>query len=227
MKLSLSSVLGLALAGIGILSVGCSGSSSNDTATGGDQAFTETSSSVKLSKDDDGKIVKVKPGADVVLSLSQNGSTGYVWMIKTNDLGEPETHFKAPTPDVPGDSGTTTFTWKTPGATGSHTLELVLQRPWAETSPAVDSFSVTLDFDANPQQCGGLLGATCSDQSTYCAYASGCGANDGSGVCTPRPQFCPRIESPVCGCDGQTYSNGCEAAQAGVTIKFHGPCALP
>ena len=52
-------------------------------------------------------------------------------------------------------------------------------------------------------------------------------ACDGPGECVDRPGDdvqCLAIWDPVCGCDGQTYSNACYAAKAGVSIDYEGEC---
>lgn len=59
---------------------------------------------------------------------------------------------------------------------------------------------------------------------SYCAYRSQCGATDAGGKCTKKPELCPHLVAPVCGCDGQTYNNGCEAARAGASVAAQGAC---
>ena len=47
-----------------------------------------------------------------------------------------------------------------------------------------------------------------------------------SGICVglEDPNECPRLDAPVCGCDGQTYPNRCRAGVVGVSIASEGPC---
>jgi len=57
----------------------------------------------------------------------------------------------------------------------------------------------------------------------YCHFPEGsCG--DFPGSCRGRPDACLEVYEPVCGCDGQTYSNDCHAAAAGVSIGHQGEC---
>ena len=73
--------------------------------------------------------------------------------------------------------------------------------------------------------CGGLAGLTCGT-GEYCHYgqAQSCGAGDQTGTCEPLPAACFQAVIPVCGCNGQTYTNACFAAQAGVTVQHDGGC---
>lgn len=56
----------------------------------------------------------------------------------------------------------------------------------------------------------------------FCDFATSCGTE--GGVCMPRPSDCPTDGEPVCGCDGLTYSSGCEAARGGVGVRHSGGC---
>ena len=78
-------------------------------------------------------------------------------------------------------------------------------------------------------QCGGIAGLECGD-GEFCNLEPavgglGCDVADATGVCQAKPEICTRELAPVCGCDGQTYSNACEAHAKGVSIASKGECA--
>jgi hypothetical protein len=62
----------------------------------------------------------------------------------------------------------------------------------------------------------------CRDDETFCDKPDG--ACDGPGRCAPLPDLCASNIDPVCGCDGRSYNNACNAARAGVNVAHAGPC---
>jgi hypothetical protein len=73
-------------------------------------------------------------------------------------------------------------------------------------------------------ECGTLV-CECGDGecsgTQVCRFTSGCA---GAGTCTTRPTVCDDGVDPVCGCNGATYNNACDAEAAGVSVAAEGPC---
>jgi hypothetical protein len=87
---------------------------------------------------------------------------------------------------------------------------------------------------ANPKtlqlgdSCGGFRPAGSPDCASdlFCQHQAGalCGAADAPGECVAIPEVCADIFDPVCGCDGVTYGNACEAAANRAGILELGAC---
>ncbi|MEZ4266884.1 MAG: Kazal-type serine protease inhibitor domain-containing protein [Myxococcota bacterium] len=73
------------------------------------------------------------------------------------------------------------------------------------------------------QLCGGPEGLTCG-AGEFCRERMGSCGKAGWGVCRKAPKACPRHVKPVCGCNGKSYRNACEAAQAGASVAHSGRC---
>ncbi len=77
--------------------------------------------------------------------------------------------------------------------------------------------------DAGTAGDAGVDGGTpCSDTSecppSWTCEKAAC--SDATGVCEPRPVFCPAEPLPVCGCDQVTYWNDCVRRQSGAPASL-------
>jgi Kazal-type serine protease inhibitor domain len=105
-----------------------------------------------------------------------------------------------------------------------------------ETVPAPETESTTdavtevaaPAIDPTGETCGGIAGIQCP-AGFFCQQDAGqcLEVLDGAGTCQQKPEMCTQDYTPVCGCDGQTYSNACVAASAGVSVAIEGECASP
>ncbi|WP_150119005.1 hypothetical protein [Massilia sp. NR 4-1] len=100
-----------------------------------------------------------------------------------------------------------------------------LSTPWKEVSVIDAAGAQRIQVKSD-----GVMAMTATDTPTACRNNEGCGAGqfcdttpkcpDGQvqGICVSKPQICPRNFLPVLACNGQTYSNHCEAMADGQSI---------
>ena len=73
--------------------------------------------------------------------------------------------------------------------------------------------------------CGGFSNTPCNDDE-WCDFGNPPegSASSMTGLCKPRPSSCYELYAPVCGNDGNGYSNDCFAHAAGTDVAYEGEC---
>jgi hypothetical protein len=100
------------------------------------------------------------------------------------------------------------------------------ERP-AHSGPSSVAVSAPAPHPLGGATCSGKVGPWACPSGQWCEMPNGACTHAGAtGVCAVKPHCLPPAHQTVqvCGCDAKTYYGACQAAQAGVSVAYLGPC---
>jgi len=101
-----------------------------------------------LTADDDGAEIKLADGAEIVVELESNPSTGYSWQVVSSEGARQtgEVEYVGVDTDVVGAAGVERFTFVREGSDAG-VIALEYRRPWETTETPEDTWSLTITGD--------------------------------------------------------------------------------
>jgi len=102
---------------------------------------------VKLSREDNGKLIELRKGDMMIVSLQEAPTTGYRWTVDNFDdeiLRLQDQGFRVASDTGIGGDGTRTFSFRAIAA-GSVGLKLKLRREWFGDASITERYSLTIN----------------------------------------------------------------------------------
>lgn len=107
----------------------------------------DTSETLNLRKEDNGKQIKLSMNEEIVISLESNPTTGYNWTVANVDTNILEqtgkVEFEARSRKL-GSPGKQIFRFRSTTA-GKTALKLIYHRPWEKETAPLDTFLVEIN----------------------------------------------------------------------------------